>query len=241
MTLDAAVVQRHVHNALQSPLFAKAERQARFLRYVVDAALQSPAPHVREFDIAMAVYDRRHDYDPRTDPIVRVEASRLRARLREYYEHSPPTHLRIELPKGAYLPRFVAVDRTGPALASAASVLVDPLRSLSPDPMHAAFCEGVTEELVHHLTQDGRLRVVMATVFQRHGGVEPRYLIEASARHSGSEVRLTVRLVDIADATTRLSNQYRDSLDDLFAAQERLGRQICGDLVNALFPDGAKA
>jgi len=84
------------------------------LRFVVDAALQSPESTIKEFDIAMAVYDRRADYDPRTDPIVRVEAARLRARLREYYEVTPPERVRIDIPKGQYVPQFIAVDGDPP-------------------------------------------------------------------------------------------------------------------------------
>ncbi len=125
MEQDAAAIAKHVNEALGSPLFVKAERQARFLRFVVDAALQSPAPLVREFDIARAVYDRRDDYDPRVDPIVRVEAARLRARLREYYEGAPPASVRIDLPKGRYLPQFTF-------LASSPRRPLDTARSRSP-------------------------------------------------------------------------------------------------------------
>jgi hypothetical protein len=104
---DTAAVNHHLDQALSSPLFRKAERQSRFLRFVVDVALQSPEATIKEFDIAVAVYDRRPDYDPRTDPIVRVEAARLRARLREYYSVTPPEGVRIDLPKGdTYLCSF---------------------------------------------------------------------------------------------------------------------------------------
>jgi hypothetical protein len=119
--LDAAAIATHVTEALGSPLFAKAERQARFLRFVVDAALQSPAPLVREFDIARAVYDRRDDYDPRVDPIVRVEAARLRARLREYDEGA--------LPAAVHVPRVVSGPATGDhPLAVSARRRHDPAR-----------------------------------------------------------------------------------------------------------------
>jgi len=111
----------------------KAERQARFLRFVVDAALQSPEATLKEFDIAMAVHDRHADYDPRTDPIVRVEAARLRARLREYYEVTPPERVRIDIPKGQYVPQFIPVA-AGPAPAVRdLSIMVAPFRSLSLD------------------------------------------------------------------------------------------------------------
>ena len=99
------------------------------------------------------MYDRRTDYDPRTDPIVRVEAARLRARLREYYEITPPELVRIDIPKGRYVPLFILVDG-GPAQpASDLSILVPPFRSLSPDPGDQNFCDGLTEEVLHKLAQ----------------------------------------------------------------------------------------
>ena len=160
MSLDAAMVNSHLDRAPSSPLFRKAERQARFLRFVVDAALQSPEATIKEFDIAVAVYDRRADHDPRTDPIVRVEAARLRARLREYYEGTPPERVRIDIPKGQYVPQFIAVDGMPAAAFDDLSIMVAPFRSLSPDPGDQSFCDGLTEEVVHKLAREQRLRVI---------------------------------------------------------------------------------
>ncbi|HEU0120533.1 MAG TPA: hypothetical protein VFQ91_08415, partial [Bryobacteraceae bacterium] len=82
-------------------------KQSAFLRYVVEKYLAGEASGIKEYEIGTLVYQRSDDYDPREDPIVRVEASRLRARLREYYETSGKDDtVRIELPKGAYIPSF---------------------------------------------------------------------------------------------------------------------------------------
>ena len=120
---------------------------------MVDAALQSPEATIKEFDIGIAVYDRRTDYDPRTDPIVRVEAARLRARLREYYEMTPPERIRIDIPKGRYVPVFILVDGVPAQPPSDLSILVSPFRSLSLDPGDQNFCDGLTEEVLHKLAQ----------------------------------------------------------------------------------------
>jgi TolB-like protein len=233
VTLDAAAVTEHVNEALKSPLFAKAERQARFLRFVVEAALQSPTPNVREFDIALAVYDRRRDYDPRTDPIVRVEAARLRARLREYYEHSPPAYVRIDLPKGAYVPQFIVV-RTTTATPSSISILVRPFRWLGEEASARTFCDGLADEVIHHLTRDGRVRVMLAVAAESVRPVKADYLLESSVRQSGDHIRVTLHLVALADGTAKLSNIYRATLQHVFATQERLAKQISDDLVTAL-------
>jgi len=186
--LNTAQVSHHLDQALNSPLFRNADRQARFLRFVVDSALHSPESSIKEFDIGIAVYDRRSDYDPRMDPIVRVEAARLRARLREYYEVTPPEHVRIEIPKGHYVPVFIPVAGDSAPADGDLSVLVPPFRCLSADPGDQNFCDGLTEEVLHQLAQLPRLRVITQSVavrLQETDGPKPQYLLEASVRRAG--------------------------------------------------------
>jgi TolB-like protein len=238
LALDAAIVNRHVDQALGSPLFRNAERQSRFLRFVVDAALQSPEATVKEFDIGIAVYGRRSDYDPQTDPIVRVEAARLRARLREYYETTPPEVVRIDIPKGRYVPQFVSVGGVTARLASDLSILVPPFRSLSADPEDKNFCDGLTEDVLHKLAQEPRLRVITQSVaawLEQRGGPKPRFLLEASVRRSGPEIRLTLHLMELTgDGSMHFSNIYRATMNDIFATQERLANEICRDILSSL-------
>ena len=238
LSLNPAIVNHHLDQALSSPLFRKAERQARFLRFVVDAALQAPEATIKEFEIAVAVYDRRADYDPRTDPIVRVEAARLRARLREYYELSPPERVRIDIPKGQYIPRFITVEGGPARVVSDLSILIPPFRSLSADPDDQNFCDGLTEEVVHKLAQDHRLRVITqsaAAWLEHREGPKPRYLLEASVRRAGAEIRLTLHLMELTGGgSTHFSNIYQATIKDIFVTQERLAEEIRVDLSAAL-------
>ena len=237
MPLSTTIVNHHLDQALSSPLFRKAERQSRFLRFVVDAALKSPPATIKEFDIAMAVYGRRADYDPRTDPIVRVEAARLRARLREYYEVTPPERMRIDIPKGQYVPLFIPVETRRSDAVSDLSVLVPPLRSLSPDPADQSFCDGLTEEVVHRLAQVPRLRVITqsaAAWLEQREKSKPRYLLEASVRRAGAEIRLTLHLMELTGGSTLFSKVYQATIADIFATQERLAEEIRRDLSAAL-------
>jgi adenylate cyclase len=240
LSLNTAIVNHHLEQALSSPLFRKAERQSRFLRFVVDAALQSPEATIKEFDIAIAVYGRRTDYDPRTDPIVRVEAARLRARLREYYEVTPPERVRIDIPKGQYVPLFIPIDGGPvPPLVSDLSLVVAPFRSLSPDPGDQNFCDGLTEEVVHKLAQEHRLRVITGSAaawLEQREAPKPRYLLEASVRRAGAEIRLTLHLMELIGGGSMLfSNIYQATINsDIFAIQERLAEEIRRDLCVAL-------
>jgi TolB-like protein len=243
LSLNTAVVNHHLDQALNSPLFRNAERQARFLRFVVDAALRSPQTTIKEFDIAVAVYGRRADYDPRTDPIVRVEAARLRARLREYYEGTPPERVRIDIPKGRYVPQFIPVEDVPAQVVSDLSILVPPFRSLSTDPADQNFCDGLTVELVHKLAQDHRIRVITqsaAAWLEQREKPKPRYLLEASVRRSGAEIRLTLHLMELTGGgSTQFSNIYQATINDIFATQEKLAEEIRRDLSAALHIDNA--
>jgi tetratricopeptide (TPR) repeat protein len=100
-------VLSHLAEILADRRFASAERNARFLRYVVERTLEGKADEIKETVIATEVYGRSSDYDPKTDSIVRVEATRLRAKLRSYYEaEGQAAPVRIHLPSGTYVPRF---------------------------------------------------------------------------------------------------------------------------------------
>jgi len=100
-------IVKGLERVLASSLFKKADRQSRFLRHVVERHLAGDDDSLREMPIGLEVYERQASYDPKTDPIVRVEAARLRSRLREYYESEGASDpLRIDIPKGSYVPAF---------------------------------------------------------------------------------------------------------------------------------------
>ena len=107
VVIPPSEVEAELQRILSSTTFRNAPRHSEFLRFVVGKALAGEAETVKEYLIGLEVFHRRSDYDPATDPIVRAEARRLRARLAEYYgtlgEHN---QVRIALPKGNYIPLF---------------------------------------------------------------------------------------------------------------------------------------
>ena len=92
---DAAPTETQVREALEKLLasrpFARSGRLTRFLRFTVDHALAGTGDQVKEYLVGVEVFDRKPDYDPRMDPIVRVEARRLRAKLKLYYASAGKT------------------------------------------------------------------------------------------------------------------------------------------------------
>ncbi len=100
-------IRTELHRILASDLFLTAHRPRSFLSFVVDRSLAGTAPGIKEYLIGIEVFDRPPDYDPKDDPIVRIEAGRLRKRLAEYYAGpGADDPILIEIPKGGYAPVF---------------------------------------------------------------------------------------------------------------------------------------
>jgi adenylate cyclase len=93
---------------LESPDFDKSERSREFLRYVVSAKLENRECEISQHALAAAVFGRGERFDPNTDPIVRMQAGRVRRALEHYYlTHRDQVPVRIIIPKGTYVPEFV--------------------------------------------------------------------------------------------------------------------------------------
>lgn len=105
---------------LSSAEFASATRLASFLRYAVTESLEGRASGLKGYSIAVDVFDRPADFDQTADPIVRVEASRLRRALAQYYQGSGAGDpVIIDLPRGGYVPSFRRRETGPPAQAPA--------------------------------------------------------------------------------------------------------------------------
>ena len=96
-------IRTSIATMLASPLFSGSPRQVRFLDYLLMHTLAGEADRLKGYTIAVDVFDKKDDFDPNLDAIVRVEATRLRNKLREYYDTlGMQDNVRIELPKGGY-------------------------------------------------------------------------------------------------------------------------------------------
>jgi len=100
-------IRAHLDVVLRSKHFDGSARSREFLRYVVEEVLAGRGAYLKQAAIAVEVFGRKPDFDAVIDPIVRVQAGRLRRSLERYYLIAGDSHsLRIELPKGSYAPVF---------------------------------------------------------------------------------------------------------------------------------------
>ena len=102
-------VRAQLQRVLACKDFDASDRNRRFLGYVVEETLAGHTQHIKAYSIATLVFGREPSFDPQSDPIIRIEASRLRRSLERYYltagKHDA---LRIDIPKGSYIPTFAA-------------------------------------------------------------------------------------------------------------------------------------
>src|SRR5277367_2831144 len=110
--LSPEAIQNEVERILASEKFSRAKRLRSLLRFTVNQTLQGNAEQLKEYVIGTEVLKKPDSYDPRSDSLVRVMASRLRIKLKEYYSNGGSEDpLVIEFPKGKYIPRFQRRDQ----------------------------------------------------------------------------------------------------------------------------------
>src|SRR5580658_9449327 len=102
--VDTNEVNAALGRILATPAFVRSPRLAQFLRFAVEQRLSGRTDAPKEIEVGVQVFGRGVDFDPRVDPVVRVQARLLRFKLHEYYETVGKTDpIRIDLPKGSYL------------------------------------------------------------------------------------------------------------------------------------------
>ena len=104
---DVQSVLDALEELLAWPEIARSPQLARFLDYIVRRTIAGDAQSIKAYSIAVDVLGRPADFDPQADPIVRVQARRLRSLLEDYYR-GPGQHSRVHitLPTGRYVPEF---------------------------------------------------------------------------------------------------------------------------------------
>jgi eukaryotic-like serine/threonine-protein kinase len=119
--ISAESVLEELNRIVSSSLFANADRSRTLLKFVVEATVNQQADRLKEYTLGAEALGRGDGFDPRTDPIVRAEASRLRSRLERYYAgEGKGDPVEIVLPKGSYVPQFVERVTAGEAAAGIA-------------------------------------------------------------------------------------------------------------------------
>jgi adenylate cyclase len=255
--VPATAVRDQLARMVNSPGFVSSVRLCRFLTHIVNRTIDGDIDSLKEFSIAMEVFDRTSEYDPNIDAIVRVEARRLRAKLKAYYEGQGTVDpVLIGLRPGSYVPVFrwldaqAAKDREEIGAAPPPGricVAVLPFVNMSPEPEQDYFCDGISEEITNSLTRVSGLNVIARTsafhfkganidireVGQRLGA---NLVIEGSVRKAGEQLRITAQAIQTESGHHVWSETFRRELPDVFAIQDEIAQSVA-DLLRLHMPE----
>ena len=234
---------------LNSGPFLQSGRRQRFLEYLVNETLAGRGERLKGYNIALEVFDRPETFDPAVDPVVRMEAARLRDRLREYYEADGQNDpIRIDLPKGTYIPQIEFRREHTPRMArrkvstqeistTIPSVAVLPFDDLSAGQNLGYLGDGVAEDIITALSRFPDLAVVARTSSFVYKGkaVDIRqvgkklgvgYVVEGSVRKDGDKFRIVAQLIDTKNGEHVWAERFDRSGMDPWAIQDEVIRMI---------------
>jgi adenylate cyclase len=247
-SLSEAAIRQQLRKILASPEFQRSPMMSDFLRFIVEKTLAGQAQEIKGYTVATQVLGRQADFDAGKDPIVRILAGRLRRALGRYYStQGRQDPLRLEIPKGAYVPVFQEVWGDGPsdwadpvlALPSGPAVAVMPLLNLTGDRKQEFFVDGLAEELTSELARYQDLRVIAyQSTLQWKGkdhdvrevgrDLRVRFLVNGSVRKAAKTVKISIHVIDSLNGRQLWGEQYCRELkaNSLIALQEEIARQV---------------
>jgi len=253
-SLPHGEIRAQLDRILASPEFHATDKMRDFLRFVVEEKLAGRSHRLKGYTIAVNVFGRNDDFDATNDPIVRIQAGRLRRALERYYlvgGVSDP--ILIDIPKGRYIPRFTVRSApqkgggeplghsTHPAAEpdQGLSLAVLPFENLTNDPEQLALTTGLTEELITELTRFQDISVIPCQPARRPADLpaEPaelgrevgaRFILQGSVRRDTETIKVSAHLTDSTDRRRVWADSHTLPLEagHLIATQEDIAQRV---------------
>lgn len=233
MSEDLSISEQQINDQLatilRSDAFSGATKLRRFLRFILGMYCEGRSAEIKQYTVGLHAFSLGEDFDPQNNPVVRIEAGRLRRRLAQYYANEGRNaQLLIDIPIGSYIPRIrkreeesrhPVVGRPAqlksPEAAYAAvpnehAIAVLPFENMSSDKELDYFSDGITEEIITTLSLYNDLTVLprwatkqpnmqTTSLEQVAHTLQVRYILEESVRQARERVRITVRLNDATE------------------------------------------
>jgi serine/threonine-protein kinase len=229
-------VTRTLAHVLSSRSFARAEQLRRLLAYIVETAVAGRESTLKETVIGVDVFDLPPDFDPKSDPIVRIEMRRLRNRLRQYYESegaSDPYVINLE--PGSYVPRFGPKAKQSPQKVS---IAVLPFESASEDSADSDCAGLVREALLTRLSSSAVLRLAAqdSVLPLRDAGLDVRaigerlrvhFVVRGACVSNEDRIRVRTELVRTADGQMVWSGTHeQDASAEIWTIQNVIASEL---------------
>jgi TolB-like protein/Flp pilus assembly protein TadD len=245
---SAKKIRAQVDRILNSRSFEGVERLKRFFAFIVNETLEGRGDQLKEFVVGEYAFEKGASFDPRNDPIVRVQARRLRARLARYYlEEGQADETVIELPKGGYVPIFRRREVQQPrrsitaVLISRNSIIVLPYEDNSQDGSLKYLSKGICQEIINSLTRIEGVTVIKAPRADRPDSsqLNAATIVSGSVQKVGDQIRITSQLLDGASGSYLWSESTdRKASDNPLEIQETIARAIADKVQTSVAEGG---
>lgn len=247
MSIAPTEVREELDRILGNPLFKPKRNMCRLLEHLVTETLEGRSEDLKGYSIALDVFRQPSDYDSDRNPLVRVNAGRLRTLLRLYYlGDGKQDPIRIEVPTGTYVPTFSAnlpdPAKTEPEPSHPGrstprnTIAVVPFRNLSGrsdlDFFGAAFAQDLSDALFRH--EDYRVIAMNergedeAAICKRALERGIAFLVDGNVQAMGPQVRISVKVLDTDNEMTIWASPFSFNMEaeDAFEARERIIEKV---------------
>ena len=253
--LTPAAIQEQLELILSSRDFHASPRLKKFFRFLVEETLAGRSAQLKGYTIATTIFNRPEDFDSQADPIVRVEAAKLRSRLEHYYALCPDAPVLIELPKGSYVPVFsdAELSRGRPGAGAFSKnriveeapemeqpgVAVLPFTFTSDSDCTDYFSDGLAEGITINLTKFDDLAVANSystrlawqnstDLYGLAKTLEVRFILHGSVKITGEHIRVYAELADLETKSNVWAEKFDGCLtaSDLFTIQDGIIQQV---------------
>jgi serine/threonine-protein kinase len=253
-------VLEHLGKIAASRTFSGSESLKRLIQYLVLKVLHSQEGDIKEYSLGMEVFNRGSNFDPRTDTIVRVQARRLRLKLRQYYgTEGRHDLLRIEVPTGSYVPVISHHEPLDLPCRGGESTLepvkcriaVLPFLNLTDEKADNALADALTETLIDDLTVSAKLGVTSRTsafiAAKQYKSIRSigRYLkvdaiLEGSVQRSGKVIRVKARLINANTGFTFWATAFDIKSRNLLLVQQKSSALLVPQIKSLLCSGGGQ-
>ena len=250
-TPDAGMIQRQLERIFASPEFQATNRQREFLQFVVAETIAGRSDEIKGYTVATQVFGRSENFDQATDPLVSIQANKLRRALERYYlvtgQNDP---VRIDIPKGTYVPTFIeqAVVEPDAALSSEVSdtdiedswpsILILPFKNLTGDPEKDFLGIGFSTELAIEVARFQEIKVL----FPLEGQIEAasasksRFVFDGNIFEDSTGIKITAHMTDTKTGKQIWGDTHRSNIDatKFIAFQEKVAQVIAAKTTGEL-------
>ncbi len=248
-SVTPAQIRRQLLRILASPDFPGRGKLGDLLRFAVEHALDGKAERLKGYTIALEVFGRDALFDPSRDPVVRVQAGRLRQALERYYLASGKNDpIRVELPKGGYVPVFTEQRENSAQWdppTSRPTIAVLPFVHLGTNEQAGYFAFGLGEDLSTQLALAQGLSVIAYHSTMHYSGptldirqvgreLGAQYIVTGSVRRTQNQITLTLQINETRTRQQLWGHKYYIPLanTDLLQSQERVAHAIISEVAD---------